>query len=216
MPRDLPIGNGSMLVAFDSDYRLADLYYPHVGMENHVASRFRFGVWTDGNLSWVEENDWQRSLHYLRDTIVTDVSCDNDNAGLKLRLHDAVDPDANVFLRKVVVRNTRSEDRSIKIFLHHDINLYGNAIGDTAMYDPETRSVIHYKARRYFLINAAADGEAGILEYACGRSGIGGTDGTWRDAEDGELSMAPIAQGAVDSTMMLQVPLGPHQKRAPS
>jgi glucoamylase len=32
MPRDLPIGNGSLLIAFDSEYRLADFYFPHVGM----------------------------------------------------------------------------------------------------------------------------------------------------------------------------------------
>lgn len=196
-----------MLVAFDSDYRLADFYFPHVGMENQAASRFRFGVWADERLQWLEDAQWRKSLNYLRDTLVTDVACENDGAGLKLRFHDAVDPDANVFLRKMVVRNTRPEARQVKLFLHHDFNLYGNGIGDTAMYDPETRSVIHYKARRYLLINAAVDGEPGITEYACGRSGIGGAEGTWRDAEDGELSMTPIAQGAVDSTIAVTLKL---------
>ena len=38
MPRDLPIGNGTMLVAFDSHYRLSDFYYPRVGMENQVGA----------------------------------------------------------------------------------------------------------------------------------------------------------------------------------
>lgn len=205
MPRDLPIGNGSMLVAFDSDYRLADFYYPHVGMENHVAARFRFGVWTDERLTWVEDVEWQKSLHYLRDTIVTDVACENEVAELKLRCHDGVDPDANVYLRKIVVRNTRSEPRSVKLFLNQDLNIYGNAIGDTAMYDPETRSIVHYKARRYFLINTSVEGQVGVTEYSCGRSG--GPDGTWRDAEDGRLSMSPIAQGAVDSTVAVTLDL---------
>ena len=205
MPRDLPIGNGSMLVAFDSDYRLADFYYPHVGMENHVAARFRFGVWADERLTWVEDAEWQKSLHYLRDTIVTDVTCESEVAGLKLRCHDGVDPDANVYLRKIAVRNTRSEPRSIKLFLHHDFHIYGNAIGDTAMYDPATQSLIHYKARRYFLANASVDGQAGVSEYACGRTGA--ADGTWRDAADGRLSMSPIAQGAVDSTMAIPLEL---------
>ena len=207
MPRDLPVGNGSILVAFDADYRLADFFFPHVGMENHVASRFRFGIWADDRLQWIEGAEWQKSLHYLRDTIVTDVSCENEGAGLKLRCHDAVDPDSNVYLRKIVIRNTRPEARAIKLFLHHDFNLYGNAIGDTAMYDPETRSVIHYKSHRYFLINAAIDGESGLSEYECGRSGIGGAEGTWRDAEDGALSMSAIAQGAVDSTIAVTVNL---------
>src|SRR5256885_10609956 len=51
------------------------------------------------------------------------------------------------------------------------------------------------------LINAAVDSRTGIDEYACGRSGIGGSEGTWRDAEDGVLSMNAIQQGAVDSTI---------------
>ena len=35
MPRDIPVGNGRMLVTFDDKYQIRDLYYPHVGQENH-------------------------------------------------------------------------------------------------------------------------------------------------------------------------------------
>src|SRR5947209_12448453 len=74
MPRDLVIGNGSLLIGFDAQYRLADFYYPHVGMENHAASRFRFGVFADGELRWIEDAPWRKELTYLRDTLVTDVT----------------------------------------------------------------------------------------------------------------------------------------------
>jgi oligosaccharide amylase len=203
MPRDLVIGNGSLLIGFDSQYRLADFYFPHVGMENHASSRFRFGVWSDGALKWVDEAPWRRQLTYLRDTLVTDVTCENAEMGLRLRCYDTVDVDRNVYVRKIVVRNLRDERRTVKLFLHHDFNIYGNAIADTAFFDPQTGAIIHYKARRYFLVNI----DGGIAEYACGRSGIGGSEGTWRDAEDGELSMTPIAQGAVDSTIGVKVEL---------
>jgi glucoamylase len=205
MPRDLPIGNGSLLIAFDSQYRLADFYFPHVGMENHAAARFRFGVHADGRMHWVEDSSWKRTLGYLRDTLVTDVLCQNQELGLRLHCYDAVAPDANVYLRKIVVRNLHSEARDIKLFLHQDFSFYGDAIGDTAFFDPHTRSIIHYKARRYVLVNC----DAGVSEYVCGRSGVGLTDGTWRDAEDGKLSMDPIAQGAVDSTIGVPVHLEP-------
>ncbi|HJW95332.1 MAG TPA: glycoside hydrolase family 15 protein [Thermoanaerobaculia bacterium] len=205
MPRDLVIGNGSLLIAFDSQYRLADFYFPHVGMENHAAARFRFGLRVDGAHSWIEDAAWKKSLCYLRETLVTDVTCTNDELGLKLRCYDAVDADANVYVRKIVVRNLLEVKRDITLFLHHDFGIYGHAVGDTAMFDPESRSLIHYKAKRYFLINT----EGGINDYACGRSGIGGSEGTWRDAEDGILSMSPIAQGAVDSTFSIPVALEP-------
>ena len=66
MPRDLLLGNGSLVVAFDSRYRLADVYFPHAGLENHAGTRFRFGVWCDGALSWVEDEPWERTIGYLQ------------------------------------------------------------------------------------------------------------------------------------------------------
>lgn len=129
MPHDLVVGNGSLLIGFDSQYRLADFYFPHVGMENHAASRFRFGVWADESLHWTEESAWRKQLIYLRETLVTDVTLENTDIGLRLRCHDTVDADANVYVRKIVVRNLRDEGRKIKLFLHHDFNLYGSATG---------------------------------------------------------------------------------------
>jgi len=42
MPRDLPLSNGRLLVMFDLEYRIRDLYYPHVGKENHATGLDRF------------------------------------------------------------------------------------------------------------------------------------------------------------------------------
>ncbi len=209
MPRDINVGNGSLLVAIDAQYRIADLYFPHVGMENHAGTPFRFGVWADDGMCWGEDDRWQRSLGYLRDTIVSDVLLHNDALGLRLRCYDTVDADRNIFVRKIVVRNLREQARSIKLFFHHDLTLYGNAVGDTAFFDPDARAVIHYKARRYVLVSGSTEAEHGISEFACGRSGIGSSEGTWRDAEDGVLSMNAIQQGAVDSTIALDLALEP-------
>jgi GH15 family glucan-1,4-alpha-glucosidase len=53
MPRDIPVGNGNLLVCFDQEYRIRDLYFPHVGQENHLSGQFcRFGVWAGGRFSW--------------------------------------------------------------------------------------------------------------------------------------------------------------------
>jgi oligosaccharide amylase len=209
MPRDLNIGNGSLLVAIDAQYRIADFYFPHVGMENHAGTPFRFGVWADDKTCWVEDERWQRTLGYLRDTIVSDVLLHNDELGLRLRCYDTVDAGRNIYVRKIVVRNLREQARQVKLFFHHDLDLYGNAAGDTVFFDPDAGAVIHYKARRYVLASGATENEHGIREYACGRSGIGSSEGTWRDAEDGVLSMNAIQQGAVDSTIAITVDVEP-------
>ncbi len=36
MPRDLPLANGRMLVNFDANYDLRDIYWPHVGERNQT------------------------------------------------------------------------------------------------------------------------------------------------------------------------------------
>lgn len=196
MPRNLPIGNGSLLVAFDGQYRLADFYFPRVGMENHAAARFRFGVWADDALHATDDPPWQRTLEYLRDTLVTDVQLQNEAIGLRIRCYDTVDPDAAVYLRKIVVRNQREEVRDIKLFLHQVFALYGNRIGDTVMFDPESGGIVQYKTRRCVLVNV----DGGVREYACGQK-------TWADAEGGALSMQAIAQGTVDATIAIPLHL---------
>jgi len=70
MPRDLPLGNGDLLVTFDSRYQLRDIYYPQVGLENHTGGEpCRFGIWADGQFSWTGDDGWERDLRYAHETL---------------------------------------------------------------------------------------------------------------------------------------------------
>ena len=66
MPRDLPIGNGSLLITFDAQYCLRDLFFPNVGHENNTLGHpCRVGVWIDGSFRWLHDREgWERSLQY--------------------------------------------------------------------------------------------------------------------------------------------------------
>src|SRR5207247_9643074 len=78
MPRDIPVGNGNLLVTFDAQYQLRDIYFPFVGMEDHTAGNAcRFGVWADGRFRWTADEDWERKLHYAHETLSTDVHLTN-------------------------------------------------------------------------------------------------------------------------------------------
>ena len=208
MPRDVPVGNGTMLVAFDRLYRIRDFTFPHVGQENHAGHRpFRFGVWADGRLSWVHDKGWSRALSYEDDTLVSHAVLRNPDLALELVCADAVDFHLNVYLRHVLVRNLAATPRAVRLFLHHDFNVLGNDVGDTAYFDPATRSVIHYKGARYFLANCCGPDACGIASFATGVKGRQGFEGTYRDADDGQLSGNPIAQGSVDSIIAIDVDL---------
>lgn len=209
MPRDLPVGNGTMLVTFDRQYRLADFYFPHVGQENHNEGTVgRFGVWADGRFAWMGPG-WDLQLQYEPETLVTQVVCRHAGLALQLECADAVDFYENVYIRRVVVTNLSSDRRDVRLFFNQDFNLYGTKVGDTAFYDPTTRGLIHYKARRYLLMNVELPSHTGVEDYTCGTKEVQGYEGTWRDAEDGELARNPIAQGTVDSTIGLKLPLPP-------
>ncbi|HSK71563.1 MAG TPA: glycoside hydrolase family 15 protein, partial [Pyrinomonadaceae bacterium] len=138
-------------------------------------------------------------LKYLPETLVTDVRLTNENLGLEIVSNDTVASHEDIFLRRVIVSNLLDSRREIRIFLHHDFRISESKIGDTAFYDPESFSLIHYKKKRYFLINT----EPHFDSFATGRKAFRDQEGTWRDAEDGELSGGAITEGSVDSTIGL-------------
>jgi oligosaccharide amylase len=220
MPRDIPVGNGQMLVTFDQHYRVRDLYFPHVGQENHAGGGpCRFGVWATmpkarpgerrrQRLFWTDEG-WNIKLGYQDDTLATDVTLRHDELALELRCCDVVDFHRPTLVRRIEIVNHCDTEREIRLLHHHDFYLYGTKVGDTAYYDPQLRSLIHYRTQRYLMTCFYVDGEPHLDEYATGTAGFNGAEGTWRDAEDGTLGNNPIAQGAVDSTMSVHVQLPP-------
>ena len=214
MPRDIPVGNGRMLVTFDNQYQIRDIYFPHVGQENHAgAGPCRFGVFAEapgrgkGRLSWTSDTGWVIRQRYLRDTLTTSVALEHRELKLALYCNDVVDFHRPILVRKVKVKNLIGRERVVQIVHHQDFNMFGMKVGDTAYFDPELRSIIHYRGQRYLLVTFYGEGEQRIDQYATGTSGFQGAEGTWRDAEDGHLQGNPIAQGAVDSTIAYHVTL---------
>jgi GH15 family glucan-1,4-alpha-glucosidase len=202
MPRDIPVGNGDLLVTFDELYQTRDIYFPRVGMPNHTGGHVQhFGVWADGKFAWIDEDGWTREMRYLPDTMVTEVVLTHDELGLELICNDAVDYWSPVYFRRVMVTDKLGKPRDVRIFFHHDISVNGSAVGDTVNYDPDIAGLVHYKDDMYFVINGCDERKCGIDHFATGAKRIGDAEGTWRDAEDGYLSHNAIAQGSVDSTV---------------
>lgn len=212
MPREIPIGNGDLLVTFDALYRVRDIYWPYVGKFNHTAGHVqRFGVWCDGTLAWMEDPGWKRTLRYRPGTLVTDVTLTHDGLGLELRCADAIDFHEPVWLRRTIVRDLRGHgERDVRLFWHLDLSIQENPVGDTANYDPDTAGLVLYKGEFYFLANACDDQRCGIDHWSIGTKRINNAEGTWRDAEDGQLGRNAISQGSVDATIgfNLKVPAG--------
>ena len=208
MPRDLPISNGNLMINFDFEYNIRDVYWPHVGQDNQTVGDVSFfGVWCDGKFAWIGDPAWIKTLEYDDDTLVTRVVARAPTLDLEMTIADTVDFDRDLFVRRVELRNLRATARRVRLYIHFDPHLTGNAIGDTVFFDPEFNGLVAYKGAHYVLINGQVDDQFGFQSYAIGSKERDGYQGTWRDAEDGKLQQNPIAQGSVDATGMLELGL---------
>lgn len=212
MARDIPVGNGNVLVAFDKDYMLREFCFPHVGEENHAAGhQFRFGVWVNGKFNWLPDG-WEITRDYIEDTLVTNVELVNRRLKIRIIANDLVDFHENIYLKNMTVENLSDEQQEIRLFLCQNFHISGNNVGDTAAFKPEVNGLLHYKGARYFLVNVCANGRCGVDQFATGYKEQGAAEGTWKDAEDGILSGNPIAQGSVDSVIAVHLQLEPGGK----
>lgn len=209
MPRSLVLGNGRMLVNFDDKLSMRDLYYPRVGMFNHILGhKNRLGVWVEGEFDWIDSPGWKRTVGYEEESLVGIATAYSERLGIALSIRDAVHCRDDVYLKVIRISNLLPAHREARIFFTHDFCVDESDIGDTTFYDPGSDAIIHYKRDKWFLMSGRAH-DQGIFQYANGTKRFAGAEGTWRDAEDGRLEGNPIAQGSVDSCMSFRVELGP-------
>lgn len=208
MPKSLAFGNGSTLITTDKFGRVRDLYFPYVGLENHIGGHYvhKIGVWVEGQFSWTDDQTW--NIDIRSDVANTGISSFySSRLGVELNFTDVLDNQRNILLRKIKVQNKTDRDREIRVFFNHQYEIYHSENLDTAFYDPMTNTVIHYEGRRAFLMNASHDGR-GFDDYTVGIFEIEGKEGTYRDAEDGVLSKNAIEHGRVDSTIGVTMHIG--------
>lgn len=202
MSRSLVLGNGNILVCFDQSGLLRDFYFPYAGLENHIGSgnAHRIGVWTSDGFSWLSGGEWDIKINYRKETLASEIIARNDRLGIELEFLDIVYNEKNIFLRKVAVKNLWDREREVRIFFNQQFQISETSHADTAYYNPTVNALVHYKGRRVFLIGGQKDDKF-FEKYSVGIFKIEGKEGTWKDAEDGELSLNPIEHGSVDSTL---------------
>lgn len=209
MPRPYTFANGNMLVAEDDRLNIRDLTYPHVGQLNHLAgNRVRMGVWVDGQFDWLDDPSWQITGSNEPDAPVSHVKAIHSDLGIELKLSDTLCRTENIWLRKMEIQNHIASPREVRLFMSYDFNIAESDIGDTVFYDPNTHSIVHYK-RDVWILGSGVVNHTPPFGYSCGMKRWAGSEGTWRDCEDGELGGNAIEQGSVDSSLGWRAEIGP-------
>lgn len=213
MGRPVMLGNGSLTVGLDENGLVHDFYYPYVGLDNLTTARsipHKIGIWIDGTFSWTDTEEWKKTVDFENDALISAVHLKHEGLQIELEFRDFVDQEFNAFCRRLTVHNLRNANRDVRIFFHQVFQISRAGRGDTALYVPDGNYLLDYKGRCSLLIYAQTAAGAGLDQFAVGNSGIEGKEGTWRDAEDGELSNNPVEHGGVDSTLRCSLSVAPN------
>ena len=216
MARPIVLSNGELHVGINNFGVVHDLYFPYVGLENHVAGkdiRHHVGVWVDGRISWLDNNadEWDINFEYPYNALIGHITATNHSLGIILEFDDAVDSTFNALMRNIHVVNMSDRKRDIRLFMHQAFAIGDSRSNtDTAQYLPDSDAILHYRGRRAFIISGTQNNDKHFDQYTVGLFGIEGHEGTFKDAEDGELSFCNVEHGRVDSTLRFRMELEPN------
>ena len=212
MSRPVVLSNGELHVGINNFGMVHDFYYPFVGLENHSSGedpRHKVGVYCDGRISWLDDpyNEWTFKFTYPYNALIGHTIAKNEKMGIILEFDDFVDSQVSAFVRNIHVVNLRPYERDVKLFMHQAFIISDSRSNtDTAQYLPDNNAVLHYRGRRAFVISGKHMEEF-FDQYTVGLFGIEGKEGTYRDADDGELGCNNVEHGRVDSTIRFSVKL---------
>lgn len=201
MPKAYTAGNGNMLVGFDEYARVRDIYYPHVGQENHVGDDLvhRLAVRVDGETYFLSE-DFSVQTACSPDTLAGTAIASNEDIGLSVRFRDIVYNETDILVRTTTIDNHLDRPREVTMFFCQEFQVGQSKRANTAYYDPRREVIIHYRGNRAFLINLRDDQDS-FDDYTTGVFGINGKTGSYKDVESGSLSKNPIEHGPCDSCL---------------
>lgn len=216
MARSAILGNGTIAVGIDEAGLVHDFYFPFVGLENLNNARLDphlIGVYVDGQFSWLNSSSWENSVLLSDEAMYVDSVHLNKTLGVQITMTSFVDVEYNAFIRKVVLSNLTDKPKDVRIFFHQVFEISHDGRSDTAMYVPDGHYVLDYKGRSSILIKAQFDDGQDFDQYAVGNYRIEGKEGTFKDAEDGNLSMSAVEHAGVDSVIRLSCTLAGRSSR---
>jgi len=206
--RPVVLSNGQLFVGLDENGLVHDFYYPYVGLDNLTnarSSQHKIGVWVDGQFRWTNDGSWHIEVRFSERSMTSNITMHSDDLGVELLLEDFIDTEHNAFVRCVTVKNQRDTQRDVRLFMHQVFQISRAGRADTAMYVPDDNYILDYKGRCCLLVagkmNDGSSNGIDFDQYAVGNYAIEGKAGTYKDAEDGELSDNAVEHGGVDSVL---------------
>ncbi len=215
MARPIVLSNGELHVGINNYGLVHDFYFPYVGLENHSAGqslRHKVGVWIDGSISWLDDGSWEISFRSSDQALIGHTKAKHTGLQVVVEFDDFVDATNNVFMRNIHVINLAPVQREIRLFMHQAFVIGDSRSNtDTAQFLPSSNTILHYRGRRAFVVSAQDQYGTPFDQHSIGLFGIEGREGTYRDADDGELQNGDVEHGRVDSTLRFVLSIKGHE-----
>src|SRR5271157_929603 len=197
--RPLIYGNGTLLVCVDERGLVRDFYYPYAGMENHGGC-IRLGLFDidKKKFGWLDK--WNVSQRYVGSSLTGETAYASPDFDATVTVRDIVHHELDFFLRAFEVRNISKKPGHFRLFSSQSYHILENYYANTAVRDGPMLN--HYKRDRFIIQSSSP----AFDQFTTGISEWRGMEGTWKDAEDGELAGNVVAHGTADSTMGWTLP----------
>lgn len=196
-------GNGRVLLTINADGEWSQLFHPYPGLFQHLREN-RLGVY----------DAKEEAFHWLRREAGFTVQqgypqggnvglTRYEGHGLDIEVRDHVHPNHDLVVRTI---NAKAETpRELRLFAYHSLTILQSMYQDTAYFDEAAGSVVHYKRAHWFEFFSSPR----FTDCGCGEHTLKGLQGSWVDAEDGQLEGRKISHGAADSILQWNIEAGP-------
>lgn len=202
MARDLVLGNGELLVAFDPRGRLAELTWPWPGLDDHLlGGDGRTGLRLHGACHWLDSPEFSREIAYEAGLPIGWITHRSDPLGLAVEERTTVDPRLPILVRRLRVTNLSRERRSIGLLFRLSPTLGGVHARQGVYWDPTLRGVVHHYRQYQLLLGGISDAGSPATFTAEHRSAEAGQRLDARLEAGLALAENPTSLGSVESAL---------------
>ncbi|MEE9394597.1 MAG: glycoside hydrolase family 15 protein [Planctomycetota bacterium] len=207
MPREIVLGNGLALAAFDSSMALRELYFPYVGQVNHSLGRAsHLGIDWEGCVRWFGDDEtWRIDSELSRDGREARAHLSHPKLPFSLDMQITWAAEKRVLRRRLRFHwkpgsNTKLRGR---LLVHHDLALGEGDLSNEVRAYPREKVIVHRKREYLVQIEGLDPAGRGFSDWTLGRRDDFEGQGVRAAAAktEGQLGRNPCAVGAGESLM---------------
>ncbi len=195
------LGNGFLCLGFDKDLNLREMFWPRVGLLNHIQEGRTFGLhlWTPGRLLRIGGEGWDTTGAFVPGMSFR-WELRSEEYGLRLAVTDVVDPHLPVWARTIDVAHD-GHPVDVGVVAIQSFAMDENTVGECAAWDMKAGRLYHFKGRTWAAIQMRSGDASRALSGTRAVVAKVRDGGVRVDLADGRLSGPSVDHGLIESAI---------------